>query len=99
MAASFCLITSHHVSILHQQKIEQDLLNSRIVALFLESVLWGVFAVLYTVGDIGLLSGNQPYTLSRREKCSFGVNTLMFVLATTVRRASMAVLRLTRGMF
>ena len=70
-----------------QQRVERDLLNSRIVALFFESMLFGVFAVIYSMGVGKLLCGNQPSSLLRRNRALVGVNTVMFALATTVRRS------------
>ncbi|KAI0753698.1 hypothetical protein C8Q74DRAFT_1373655 [Fomes fomentarius] len=62
--------------------VERDLLRSRIVALFLQSALWGVFAVTYLLGAGGLLSRDQPGTLVKRNRSLLLANTAMFVLAT-----------------
>ncbi|TFK88134.1 hypothetical protein K466DRAFT_662549 [Polyporus arcularius HHB13444] len=63
------------------RRVQRDLLNSRIIALFLESMVFGVFAILYATSVCDILCGNQPSTLSKRNKRLLGVNTLMFALA------------------
>ncbi|PIL26563.1 hypothetical protein GSI_12321 [Ganoderma sinense ZZ0214-1] len=60
---------------------EMDLLNSRIVGLFLESLVCGIFMVAYSIGTWTLLRGDQRVSLSRRNKLLLGVNTLMLALA------------------
>ncbi len=64
--------------------VERDLLRSHIVALFLQSALWGVFAVTYLLGAGELLSKDQPSTLAKRNRSLLLANTAMFVLATVV---------------
>ncbi|RPD58540.1 hypothetical protein L226DRAFT_147819 [Lentinus tigrinus ALCF2SS1-7] len=63
-------------------RVQRDLLNSRVVALFVESMLFGVFAVTYALGVGELLCRNQPGSMSKRNRRLLGVNTLMFALAT-----------------
>ncbi|TFK88127.1 hypothetical protein K466DRAFT_598915 [Polyporus arcularius HHB13444] len=67
----------------YAQGVEQDLLNSRIVALVLESMLYGVFTLTYCIGVGELLRGNQPNRLLKRNRMLLVVNTVMFGLATT----------------
>ncbi|KAI1795357.1 hypothetical protein LXA43DRAFT_992439 [Ganoderma leucocontextum] len=62
-------------------RVERDLLNSRIVGLFLESLVCGIFVVTYSLGAWSLIRRDQPVTLSRRNKTLLGVNTLMLALA------------------
>ncbi|KAI0683667.1 hypothetical protein C8T65DRAFT_235247 [Cerioporus squamosus] len=64
------------------QQVERDLLNSRVVALFLESLLFGAFAVTYMMSVVEMLCGDQPSTLSKRNRRLLGVNTVMFALST-----------------
>ena len=68
-----------------QLMVQRDLLRSRIARLFLESALWGIFAVLYALGVSELLSGSQPQALARRNRVLISANTVMFLLATVVR--------------
>ncbi|KAM5539574.1 hypothetical protein V8D89_006683 [Ganoderma adspersum] len=63
-------------------RVQTDLLNSRIVALFLESLLCGIFIVTYSMGTWALTQGDRlAATLPRRNKVLLGINTLMLVLA------------------
>ncbi len=64
--------------------VERDLLRSHVVALFLQSALWGIFAVTYLLGAGELLSKDQPNTLVKRNWSLLLANTVMFVLATVV---------------
>ncbi|KAI0691733.1 hypothetical protein C8Q76DRAFT_660916 [Earliella scabrosa] len=66
----------------HGLMVQRDFLRSRIIRLFLESALWGVFAVLYSVGADGLLSRDQPRALAKRNRLLVFANTTMFLLAT-----------------
>ncbi len=75
-----------------QHRVERDLLNSRIVALVLESMLYGVFTVTYCIGVGKLLRGNQPNRVLKRNRMLLVVNTVMFGLATTVRGVESPVL-------
>ena len=69
-----------------QMRVQTDLLNSRIVALFLEALLCGIFIVTYTMGTWALVQGDRLVaTLSRRNNVLLGINTLMLVLAIVVR--------------
>ena len=67
-------------------RIQTDLLNSRIVALFLEALLCGVFIVTYSMGTWALIQGDRlAATLAKRNKVLLSINTLMLVLAVVVR--------------
>ncbi len=74
-----------HATFHTQQRVERDLLNSRIVALVLESMLYGVFMLTYCMGVGELLGSKQPNRLLKRNRMLLVVNTVMFGLATTVR--------------
>ena len=71
-----------------QKRVERDLLNSRIVGLFLESLVCGTFMVTYSLGTWSLLRRDHRVALSRRNKIIIGVNTLMLALAVVVSRYS-----------
>ncbi|KAM5539577.1 hypothetical protein V8D89_006686 [Ganoderma adspersum] len=63
------------------KRVERDLLNSRIVGLFLESLVCGIFVVTYSMGTWSLLRRDHRAALSRRNKILIGANTLMLALA------------------
>ena len=67
-------------------RIQTDLLNSRIVALFLEALLCGIFIVTYSMGTWALVQGDRLAATLSRNNVLLGINTLMLVLAIVVRR-------------
>lgn len=58
---------------------------SCVLALFIESVLYGAFAVAYGVSTWILLYRRSPQGWFSRDMILFMAATLMFSLATTVR--------------
>ena len=67
-------------------RVTTDVLNSRIVGLFLESLLCGLFLVTYTMGTWALAQGDRhTSTFPRRNIVLIGINTLMLLLAVVVR--------------
>ena len=64
--------------------VTQALLTSRIVGLFLETLLFGIFVVAYSVGAWLLLRGDQPRTLRTRNAILLTASTAMLVLAIAV---------------
>ncbi|KAI0655738.1 hypothetical protein C8Q70DRAFT_1057278 [Cubamyces menziesii] len=70
-------VSSHVVSSARSTAI------SCILALFIESVLYGVFAVAYGVSTWILLYKRSPQGLFNRDMILFFATTLMFLLATT----------------
>ena len=88
-------VSSHVVSLLHtprrfgshtlQVSSARSTAISCILALFIESVLYGVFAVAYGVSTWILLYKRSPQGLFNRDMILFFATTLMFLLATTVR--------------
>ena len=67
--------------------MEQDLLNSRIAALFLEAVLFGILIVTYYMGTWSLLRGDARRTFTRRNLMALSVSSLMSLLAFIVSPA------------
>ncbi|KAI1795353.1 hypothetical protein LXA43DRAFT_38505 [Ganoderma leucocontextum] len=64
-------------------KTEQDVLNSRIAALFLEALLFGILIVTYSMGTWSLLRGDGRRAFTRRNLIALSVSSLMSLLAFT----------------
>ena len=64
--------------------MERDLLNSRIAALFLEAILFGILIVAYSTGTWSLLRGDPRRTFTRRNLISLSVSSLMSLLSFIV---------------
>ena len=64
--------------------VTQALLTSRIVGLFLETLLFGIFVVAYSVGTWLLVRGDQPRSLRTRNAILLAANTAMLALAIGV---------------
>ncbi|KAI0351206.1 hypothetical protein OH77DRAFT_1524273 [Trametes cingulata] len=58
-----------------------SLLTSYVVALFIESLLFGAFCITYTMGAWALLRVGQPGRSSRRDWVILGASTTMLLLA------------------
>ena len=57
----------------------------QLIALFLESMLFGAFTVLYSIAIWILLYREKKRSKSRLNKMLFGTSTAMWVLAVSVR--------------
>ena len=64
--------------------MEWDLLNSRIAALFLEALLFGILIITYSMGTWSLLRGDSRRAFTRRNFVALGVSSLMCLLAFIV---------------
>ena len=58
----------------------------QLIALFLESMIYGAFTVLYSIAIWILLYREKKRSKSRLNKMLFGTSTVMWVLSTAVRR-------------
>ncbi|KAM5539319.1 hypothetical protein V8D89_007010 [Ganoderma adspersum] len=61
--------------------MERDLLNSRIAALFLEAILFGILIVTYSTGTWSLLRGDPRRAFTRRNLIALSVSSLMSLLS------------------
>ena len=64
--------------------VTQDLLASHVIGLFLETLLFGIFIVAYSVGTWFLVRGDQPRSLRIRNGILLAANTAMLGLAIAV---------------
>ncbi|PIL26556.1 hypothetical protein GSI_12314 [Ganoderma sinense ZZ0214-1] len=62
-------------------RMQRHLLNSRIAALFLEAILFGILILTYSMGTWSLVRGDPRRAFTRRNLMALGVSSLMFLLS------------------